>query len=339
MAAEQLDCPECGERGRLRYHDLHDRHFDAPGSWSLVECARCDLLWLHPRPAQDELDRIYESYYTHEDAEAGGLLERAIRIAIPARLMGYADARVSLGERCLGGVLGALGPFREMARRSSMGLSHAPGGTLLDVGCGDGSFLRWMAALGWQVHGVERDAKGAAVAARAFGSDRIHPDLERAGEAIPQGFDALTLSHVIEHLLEPEVLLRRCLERLKPGGTLAITTPNLESLGHERFGRSWLHLDPPRHVRLFTSESLGRLVDDAGFEVREICTPSSSAHFVWRASRMLEETGRLPGISVAGGSPVELLRSLAFWVREYRLTGRGQPRGEEVMLLACRPAP
>jgi len=347
----QLHCLLCKStaEGELRYEDLQDRHFSAPGRWQLLECRSCGFVWLSPRPEEGDLDRLYSDYYTHDTqaessapessaAASTSLLERAILRGIPAATLGYGDRVNAPLERVLGFLLAASGPLRELARRSTMGLTGAQRGELLDVGCGDGSYLRSMRELGWSVSGVERDSRAAEAAARGLGTDRVFPDLERAGAARPEGYDVITLSHVIEHLLEPAEVLQSCRERLRPGGLLVIATPNWESRAHAHFGRSWLHLDPPRHVQIYRSSTLSKIVEEAGFQVQEIETPSSSAHFVWQTSEEIAKRGRLPGIRLPGFSPLRMLRALRFWMGEYALARRGEPCGEELLLFARRPS-
>ena len=359
---DELDLPSqprcllCTARGELRYADLEDRHFAAPGRWQLLECRSCGFVWLSPRPGAGDLDRLYSEYYTHDSHDeheehdiravsddpeptpaSASLLERAILRGIPAATLGYGDRVGAPQERVLGLLLAAFGPLRELARRGTMGLTGAQRGELLDVGCGDGTYLRCMHELGWSVSGVERDNRAAAISARALGADRVFPDLERAGAARPEGYDVITLSHVIEHLLEPAEVLQSCRDRLRPGGLLVIATPNWESRAHAHFGRSWLHLDPPRHVQIYRSATLSKIVEEAGFQVLKIETPSSSAHFVWQTSEVIAKRGRLPGIRLPGFSPLRMLRALRFWMGEYALTRRGQPCGEELLLFARKP--
>jgi hypothetical protein len=71
----------------------------------------------------------------------------------------------------------------------------------------------------------------------------------------------------MEHLPKPVETMRECVRILKPGGVLWVAVPNLGSGGHKRFGASWRGLEPPRHLVMFTLESLKRLMTDAGLVI------------------------------------------------------------------------
>src|SRR2546423_11625544 len=60
-------CYLCGAVGEPLYKDLKDRLYRAPGSWNLRRCPGpgCGLLWLDPMPAEDDIGKAYESYFTH----------------------------------------------------------------------------------------------------------------------------------------------------------------------------------------------------------------------------------------------------------------------------------
>ncbi len=337
-AAPQTDCSQCGQIGVLLYTGLRDRHFNAPGEWSFLECARCGFCWLSPRPTAADLDVLYRDYYTHEETPTDSFLARAIREGIPVATLGYDDRPIDERVRRWGRVLAHVGPLRELGQRSIMNLPASVRGNLLDVGCGDGRFLRQMRDLGWRIAGVERDPRASEIARGRFGIDPVYADLTAARRAMPEGFDAITLSHVIEHFVDPLASLRECVAALRPGGRIVITTPNLRSSGHLHFGCNWLHLDPPRHIQIFHRESLRALAERSGLIVREIATPSSSAHFLWQASTLLAREGRLPGIRVEGISPWLVFRSLIFWAIEFTRTRLGVDCGEELLLVAERPA-
>src|SRR5207245_1005319 len=127
-------------------------------------------------------------------------------------------------------------------------IRHLPsvnGGRLLDVGCGSGDYLVRMRALGWDVAGLEPDHAAASQARRR--DLAVEVGTAETADFPAESFDAITLSHVIEHLHDPHVALERCARWLKPHGVLWLATPDLDSAGQRRYGRDWLALDPPRH--------------------------------------------------------------------------------------------
>jgi SAM-dependent methyltransferase len=79
-------------------------------------------------------------------------------------------------------------------------------------------------------------------------------------------FDAITLSHVLEHLHDPRQFIHAVHRLLKPGGVIFVDTPNIESLGVRRWGRNWRGLETPRHLVLFSQAGLVGLLKAAGFE-------------------------------------------------------------------------
>lgn len=336
-AAPEPLCSLCGSTGELCYPELQDRHFDAPGTWAQLECPNCQLIWLSPRPSPDDLAQLYTDYYTHAQLEEESVFVRAILRGIPAATQDYGNIVSDPWEHRLGRLFSYFGPLAEMGRRGTMGLSGTLRGSLLDFGCGDGAFLRHMHSLGWTITGVERDPRAAEVARAALGSELIHESLAEARAAQPEGYDVVTLSHVIEHLLDPIEILAECATCLRPGGRLVVATPNSASRGHRRFGRSWLHLDPPRHIQLFNASTLTELARRAGLRVETVESPSSSAHFVFQASALIEQKGSLPGIRVEDLTSWGLLESGIFWMWEYALTRFGALCGEELLLTAIKP--
>ncbi|MGH2947282.1 MAG: class I SAM-dependent methyltransferase [Solirubrobacteraceae bacterium] len=262
-------CPVCGagERAPL-YSGLHDRAFGAaPGEWSLVRCEACASAFLDPRPTPETIGLAYRSYYTHVDTAAGPPPAGRIRLGLAHD---YRRARwgYEQGDEIRGGSLIAR-VFRSrgaIVDREIRHLPARPGGRLLDVGCANGAFVARMGELGWCAEGIDPDAEAVA-GARAAGLAVTEAMLEAIDDAEHAGaYDAITLSHVIEHVHDPAADLERARRLLRPGGMLWIATPNLESLGHRRFGRDWLGLDPPRHLVLFTRGSLDELLRRAGFE-------------------------------------------------------------------------
>lgn len=329
-------CRLCGERGESLYPDMDDRLYGVPGTWELRRCPDCGLVWLDPRPESADLGRLYETYYTHEENVRISFVQRSVRRGIPAAVFGYRDS-AGPAERVAGRLLAAIGPLRQAARRSVMALSADSRGHLLDIGCGAGLFLSVMRDLGWKVSGTETDGRAAATARRLVPDATVHEGLLEELSLADSEYDAITLSHVIEHVLDPESMLRSCARLLRPGGQLVVATPNAASLGVARFGRSWRGWEVPRHIHVFDQETLVRVAERAGVEVCSAESVASSAFYLYLEGLRLERS--TPGGPSMAGSPVSRLdqvRAIAFWLRQYAAVRLGRPVGEEVLLVARR---
>jgi SAM-dependent methyltransferase len=144
-------------------------------------------------------------------------------------------------------------------------------------------WLSTMRDLGWRVEGVDFDPAAAAAAA-ARGLAVRCGSLER--QAFPDAtFDAITMSHVVEHLPDPLQTLTECARILKPGGRLILWTPNTASLGHHLLKQCWRGLEPPRHLHLFSPASVRALLEKAGFP--RISVRSRNSRFIWEQSYRL----------------------------------------------------
>lgn len=166
----------------------------------------------------------------------------------------------------------ALASFLNMlvARRARLlgPLAAAPEGRVLDIGCGQGYFLKYFADRGWRACGVEVSESAAYHARHVLGLDvRVG---EGAQRQFDEGeFDVVCLWHVLEHVLQPAALLKEIRRLLKPGGRLLLAVPNFGSR-EAKFGKAgWFHLDVPRHTVHFTQAALSSLLNEAGWEIEK----------------------------------------------------------------------
>lgn len=137
-------------------------------------------------------------------------------------------------------------------------------GRLLDFGCGKGVLVHQATRRGWDAYGVELNRNLVEAANEYWHDSRLLSDpLEVLLVGHPSRFDAIVATQVFEHLSHPLKILRVLRELLKPGGTMLIDVPNLHCL-EERLKRG-ATLDPTAHLYYFTSETLRRLLGEAGF--------------------------------------------------------------------------
>jgi 2-polyprenyl-3-methyl-5-hydroxy-6-metoxy-1,4-benzoquinol methylase len=327
----------CGSPAAPLYEEVPDLLVGSPGRWRVLRCSagECGSLTLAPRPSGQMLQDAYKDYITHDEGAPiprGNGLRRRVSRAVQQRDLGYPFG--SKGKDVLlGWIYGLSSMRRELALRELFYVSHVPHGRLLEVGCGNGRQLERLAHAGWKVEGLDFDER-AAQTARRLGLEVKVGDL--ASARYPDAsFDAVILSHVIEHVPDPVALLVECRRILRSGGQLVLATPNSDSWGHRRFGRAWLGLDPPRHLLVFTPRALAEAAGRAGFSGAAIETKSIVGAWwflasVWRR-RALAEGGRAPLPNGREHLPF-YVRAMALYER--MICAMGREVGEEILLIA-----
>lgn len=330
---ERPKCVVCGSAGAVRYRGLVDRLFSSPGEWSISQCSNdvCGTLWLDPAPLPDDLGQAYLDYFTHE-RHGVPRLSSAKRTYLESVYGPKAQQRP--GDRLLSWMF-ALRYRRKLEADDQ--ICHidigSPGLKVLDIGCGDGRALWTLKQLGCEVVGVEFDGEAAATA-RELGLD------VRLGSVHEQGFaaatfDAVMMSHVIEHLPDPKATLQECLRILKPGGQLRMLTPNAAAWGHRHFGRDWMALDPPRHLNIFTPSSMTDLLKSADFSDPVVETTPSGADRIAVMSWRIRKTGR--GSMLDPFEWLEKRYGRAMLLVERLVNASGRARGSQLVVKASKP--
>jgi 2-polyprenyl-3-methyl-5-hydroxy-6-metoxy-1,4-benzoquinol methylase len=146
-------------------------------------------------------------------------------------------------------------------------------GTALDVGCGAGANARILAALGWSVFGITLSPTERASAEPACFKVWVH-DLERGlPEEAAGSYDLVILSHVLEHLRNPESLLSQINQVVMPGGQIAVALPNILNWHQRllflagRFEYSEEGIMDNTHLRFYTFSSAWKMLEKCGFRV------------------------------------------------------------------------
>jgi len=153
-------------------------------------------------------------------------------------------------------------------------------GRLLDVGCGDGRFLRHAKEQRFEVWGIDFDKKSVENVKRNLGIDTVFPmSLEEFYEYAKEKnlkFDVITFFEVLEHQDKPREFLEKVKGLLKEGGYIAGSVPNRAWLFTEVVWK-YHHVDyPPHHFLRFSKYSLEKALNFAGFkdvEVYELYLP------------------------------------------------------------------
>lgn len=253
-------CPLCATASPAQFLERE--------GFEVLACTGCGLRYLDPQPTAEQLDALYgQSYFTHTHPGEPGY-----------------DRYIEEFE----------GIRRTFDDRLKMLPAPTPSASrLLDVGAAVGLFVECARAAGWQADGVEPNSWAA-----GYARDVLHQPVQTAtleAADIPQeSCDVVTLWEVIEHLPEPRGTLSAIRRVLKPGGLLALTTPDAGSTVARVLGRRWLGWSKiPEHLFFFDRSTLRRLLEEAGFHVESMryVSPVVSRRY------LLDRIGKLTGLT------------------------------------------
>ena len=241
---ESLDygpCPACEAEEVQTLFWATDRLYRTTEKvFLVVECRRCRLIRLFPRPKPSELRQYYpENYWYAPRESAVARLEETYR-------------RLVLRDHVR---------FVQRALRDS-----GEDGWLLDVGCGGGLFLKMMAERGHRGIGLDFSLSAASIAWETNGVPALCGTLTRA-PIPPESCAAVTLFHVLEHLYEPASYLEAARSLLLPEGRLIIQVPNAACWQFLLLGENWSGIDVPRHLFNFRPRDLENMLHKTGYEI------------------------------------------------------------------------
>jgi SAM-dependent methyltransferase len=222
---ETVPCNLCGSEKHTPVYEMPDRLFFPDEFFTVVECDQCGLGFVNPRPTIAEMQKYYPPGY-------------------------YQAPATSSHDRYV---------MRRFTQEASylLELENRNGHKkLLDVGCANGEFPRFMAARGWAVEGVEISES----------SQRItdFPVHTQEFQDIPVNeptYDAVTAWAVLEHVHNPMAYFQKASRVVKKGGLLVFLVTNFQSAASRHLFRE----DIPRHLYFFTRETVRQYLDKTGF--------------------------------------------------------------------------
>lgn len=232
------ECPVCGSENINPLFSATD-HTVSKSDFVIWQCGSCTLRFTQDVPDEAHIGPYYkaEAYISHTDSHKG-LVNRVYQRVRRFTLR----QKVRLIERSAG----------------------IRGGSVLDVGCGTGAFLRTMKEAGWKVQGLEPDPD-----ARRLATDSGVPvqPAELLYELPAASFDVITLWHVLEHVHDLHRYMDQLKALLKEGGRLFIAVPNYTALDADIYRFHWAAYDVPRHLYHFSPKSLETLLQRHGLRL------------------------------------------------------------------------
>ena len=251
-------------KGRDRLHGIG-------GEFQLVKCLECGLVFINPRPDQEEIGRFYPAAYgPHAEASGPTHTHRLspLRRRLYSLFYGYPPSDQGNGVLLKTLLL----PVKWVAAKNTIPFQGE--GRILDIGAGSGTFLASMKALGWDPYGVDISPE-AVERARGLGVKMFQGGVQDTSFS-DRFFDVITLRAVLEHVHHPVETLQEVCRILKDQGIVYIVVPNIASLNLWLFGGFWFALEVPRHLYAYSPQVIRQLAKKTGFEVLSMRFRSST---------------------------------------------------------------
>jgi 2-polyprenyl-3-methyl-5-hydroxy-6-metoxy-1,4-benzoquinol methylase len=268
-----------------------------------VRCTSCGLIYLNPRPTQHAITSLYEKYYGSTPKETSSL-QKGLRANRMLRRLWHWYCGQYLGE------------VLDKAK-----------GVVLDVGCGTGDLLEELKKKGCDVHGVELNSESVNICKKR-GLDVRCENFDTL--SFPdQMFDTVILWHVIEHLPSPQRALEKIRRVLKPGGTLFLYCPNVDSYMARLFDRYWFAWQIPFHFYHFSPGTLRRIAERSSFKPKALETVTPEFCVKYSLDLLLRKRGDAVSKMILRS---RLLRSFFFQVTvapflrmlDFAMRGKGE---------------
>ena len=241
MTPHTSKCRLCNETLSPHKYPIFDTRFGVEGAFNIGRCESCGTVQLVCAPSPSDLKKLYETYYNFGGKDKG-LYSKITAFFFTSLL--YRIWTAIDGDICF--------------------YLRSGTGKLLDLGCNEGRGLLIYKKNGFTAEGIEIN-EVAAREAQLKGFKVFTLPLEEFDPGYK--YDVIVLSHVIEHALDPDEMLSKVNQLLKPGGELWVSCPNIKSWQRSVFGRFWINWHVPFHVVFYSDRTLRTLLNRNGFDV------------------------------------------------------------------------
>jgi SAM-dependent methyltransferase len=314
-------CRICGQHAQAPAIVAREMMHGTRREFVYRQCSACGCLQIERYP--DDMAPFYERYYSHRPKRS--LREHLIR---------QRDLFEAGSGTRLGGLLALRWPNPTMRLLAPILADRRK--SVLDVGCGWGSFLHLLKAHGFSdLCGIDPYLDDAA---RSDGQPRIVKG--HLGD-LQERYDLVFLSHSLEHMPHQTEVLAAVTARLREGGLCILRIPLCSSWAWETYGVDWVGLDAPRHFYLHTQHSLRIAAERAGLVVHSVAFDSTGFQFwgseQYRRDRPLVDPGQADGEIRPDPQLFDAARLRGFEAAAARLNASG--RGDQAIFLLSAATP
>jgi len=254
---ETTNCVICKTNKYTILFENHDRLHGKDGIFNVVQCNSCGLIYLNPRPMENYIGDYYPDIYEPYNTSLENFyikLHLSLLTSYYRNKKNFADYFKSILCQMLFNPI----PIKYKGTR------------ILDIGCGNGVFLYGLKNNDFDVYGIDMSEKAVDFAQNTLGLNNVKLSSINKLEYQDEFFDVITMNHVIEHLYNPENVIKEIDRILKKDGLLVISTPNSDSINFKLFKEYWFPLETPRHLNLFNHSTIQKLLCDFDFIIDKI---------------------------------------------------------------------
>lgn len=275
-------CKLCSSPVVLLEDHLYDDRYGFPGLYSVYQCTNCHFGQISPEPDQATLEKIYTDHYHRSNTSAEEVKRQAQYT----------------------------GSWKQRMQRAWIGTTHdahfyiTPGTKVLDMGCGNGKSLLEIQNMGGEAYGTEYD-KNIKSIAKDLGLNIHFGDLNSAPWS-DEFFDFITMSQLLEHIIDPVAFLKIVKQKLKKNGRVVMSFPNIDSFNRKQAGRKWINWHIPYHVNFFSRKSILLLAEQTGLSVEVVrtITPLPWLQYQWQNNQFdIKEGEKSPFFTKTPGTP------------------------------------
>lgn len=242
------NCPICNASSIVSFIKTTAQMHSSKELFNFDQCANCQLVFLNPRVNLDNLKNYYTSYYLpYRGSEAWGKYSKLVE-----------GSQKKLDLKRVKWV-------KEMC-------SVSPKSLILDVGCGNPSFLKaCQQELNCKTMGIDFSDEGWKEQSTLFkGLDLQVAEIKDLSLNLKP--DIITMWHYLEHDYTPLENLTYLKSIAKPSTTLIIEIPNFDSISRKKYNENWSGWHTPRHTSLFSPDNIKLLLDKSGWNVSQLLT-------------------------------------------------------------------
>ena len=278
---ENCNCNLCGSDDKSLVGRAKDYYNNFDGEYSYYKCNQCGFVYTNPRPKAEFIDKFYPDdagYLTPKKVIPYTVKERKV-------LNIYFNYQKSyLLNKLL------FWPFYAVTIRK-LKIRSVPTwvnkGEILDIGASYGDYMFKVKQIGWKAKGIELNSKSVRHATEQLKLDVENILIEDFSSETK--FDVVNMGMVMEHILEPNIVVKKVESLLKPNGTFIFSIPNYGGIESKIFGKYWYSLHLPMHINHFTPRTVKYLLKKNGFSKVKIYHQNDYNDFIRSLSNMLQD--------------------------------------------------